>query len=286
LDIVWQECWRVLKFGGFICINIGDAVRTVGRRFRLYPNHARIISTMQKIGFDPLPDILWRKQTNAPNKFMGSGMLPAGAYVTYEHEYILIFRKGDKRTFSTPEEKADRRTGAYFWEERNVWFSDIWVDIKGTRQHLKDDVSRIRSAAFPFELAYRLICMYSIYGDTVLDPFLGTGTTTAAAIAGCRHSIGVEIDSGFSDIIRKTIKESVQIGENRIRRRLTDHKTFIDSKKWQSGHTFKHCNAAYQFEVMTSQEKNIVFFFPYRVAEHADGEFTAVYDDSSSALFV
>ena len=88
LDKTWTECFRVTSDGGFVCINIGDATRTVGGEFALYTNRARIDVKMRELGFTPLPDILWRKQSNAPNKFMGSGMLPAGAYVTYEHEYI------------------------------------------------------------------------------------------------------------------------------------------------------------------------------------------------------
>ena len=86
LDKIWRELHRVLRSGSFACINIGDAVRTIGGNFRLFPNHSRIIRSCSEIGFDCLPVILWRKQTNAPNKFMGSGMLPAGAYVTLEHE--------------------------------------------------------------------------------------------------------------------------------------------------------------------------------------------------------
>ena len=105
LDGVWNELYRVMKAGGIACINVGDAVRTFNGRFQLFPNHSRILGQFAEIGFDVLPAILWRKQTNAPNKFMGSGMLPAGAYVTLEHEYILIFRKGGKRTFGSPEER-------------------------------------------------------------------------------------------------------------------------------------------------------------------------------------
>ncbi|MFW6286491.1 MAG: DNA-methyltransferase, partial [Candidatus Sumerlaeota bacterium] len=115
LDAVWRECERVLRAGGFACINIGDATRKVGDNFRLYTNHSRITNFCENLGFQSLPAILWRKQTNAPNKFMGSGMLPAGAYVTLEHEYILVFRKGDKRVFDA-EEKNRRRRSAYFWE--------------------------------------------------------------------------------------------------------------------------------------------------------------------------
>ena len=90
LDSTWPEAFSVLKPGGFACINIGDATRTINENFALYTNHAIILKFTQELGFSSLPCILWRKQTNASNKFMGSGMLPAGAYVTLEHEYILI----------------------------------------------------------------------------------------------------------------------------------------------------------------------------------------------------
>ena len=131
---------------------------------------------------------------------MGSGMLPAGAYVTLEHEYVLIFRKDTKREFSSDAEKSARMRSAFFWEERNKWFSDVW-DFKGTVQGLNHCDLRSRSAAYPLELAYRLINMYSLYEDTVLDPFLGTGTTTLASIACGRNSIGFEIDRAFSSFI-------------------------------------------------------------------------------------
>ena len=124
LDTAWAECHRALAPGGFLALNIGDATRSLDGEFALYPNHARIVSALLNLGLTALPDILWRKPTNAPNKFMGSGMLPGGAYVTYEHEYVLIFRKAGKRCF-TPEEKVRRAESAYFWEERNVWFSDL-----------------------------------------------------------------------------------------------------------------------------------------------------------------
>ncbi|MBU5625853.1 site-specific DNA-methyltransferase [Oscillibacter sp. MSJ-2] len=178
LDQVWLQCDRVLRPSGFVCINIGDATRTLGGTFRLFSNHARIIRAFESMGYSVLPDILWRKQSNSPNKFMGSGMYPAGAYVTYEHEYILVFRKGAKRRFSG-EERQRRRESAYFWEERNLWFSDLW-EFKGTAQQLDASAARQRSGSFPLELPLRLVAMYSIYGDTVLDPFGGLGTTALA----------------------------------------------------------------------------------------------------------
>ena len=79
LDGVWRECCRVLKPGSFACVNVGDATRSIGDNFRLYTNHARVTEICEGLGFHSLPPILWRKQTNAPTKFMGSGMLPAGA---------------------------------------------------------------------------------------------------------------------------------------------------------------------------------------------------------------
>lgn len=95
---------------------------------------------------------------------------------------------------------------AYFWEERNRWFSDIWVDLKGVKQSLSNSKLRDRSAAYPFELAYRLISMFSIKEDSVLDPFLGTDTTTLAAISSQRNSIGVELDSTLQNhIINKIL---------------------------------------------------------------------------------
>ena len=89
LDKVWKEVFRVLKVGGIACINIGDATRSMKNKFQIYPNHARIINSCLSFGFHALPEILWVKETNKPDKFMGSGMLPVGAYVTLEHELEL-----------------------------------------------------------------------------------------------------------------------------------------------------------------------------------------------------
>lgn len=207
LDQVWRELNRAIKVGGIACINIGDATRTLDGVFQLYSSHSRIVSAMLSLGFQNLPNIIWRKTTNAPNKFMGSGMLPPGAYVTLEHEYILIFRKGNKRVFADNPAKQNRRQSAYFWEERNKWFSDVWSDLVGTVQALEFADLRKRSGAYPFELPYRLINMFSVKGDTVLDPFLGTGTTMYAAMASERHSIGYERDERFRDYIADQVPD-------------------------------------------------------------------------------
>ena len=258
LDAVWREVFRVLKDGRFACINIGDATRRVKNDFCLYPNHARILNYLLDIGFSALPDILWRKQANTPNKFMGSGMLPAGAYVTLEHEYILIVRKGPKRAFKTEDEKANRRESALFWEERNIWYSDVWTDIKGTEQKLPKAMSRLRSAAFPYELAYRLINMYSVKGDVILDPFLGTGTTTAAAMTSGRNSIGVEIDESFQRVICPIAHNIIDFSNAYLRDRLVRHVAFVESRL-QNSKPLKYTNKYYNCPVVTSQEQFILF---------------------------
>ena len=231
LDGVWDELYRVVKEGGFACINIGDATRTINGDFTLYPNHIRILQYLVGCGFTPLPCILWRKQTNAPNKFMGSGTLPAGAYVTLEHEYILILRKGSKRNFGSEFDKKRRRESAIFWEERNNWFSDVWFDVKGTLQNLKDKVTRLRSGAFPFELVYRIINMYSVKGDLILDPFLGTGTTTIASMVSARNSIGFEIDDTLDAIITDATNDLPKVGNLYIANRIKRHLDFIETRK-------------------------------------------------------
>ena len=283
LDAVWDEVFRVLKDGRFACINIGDATRTVKGDFCLYPNHARILTHLLKIGFSALPDILWRKQANTPNKFMGSGMLPAGAYVTLEHEYILIVRKGAKREFKTENEKENRRESALFWEERNIWYSDVWTDIKGTEQKLPKAMSRLRSAAFPFELAYRLINMYSVKGDVILDPFLGTGTTTAAAMTSGRNSIGVEIDKSFQQVICPIAHHIVDFSNGYLHDRLLRHYAFVENRIQNSG-ALKYTNKYYGCPVVTSQEQFILLNDLKEVQALKDNIFEITYSLKPEAL--
>ncbi|RLB88506.1 MAG: site-specific DNA-methyltransferase [Deltaproteobacteria bacterium] len=277
LDPVWKECYRVLKPGRFACINIGDATRTLKEQFSLYTNHARILAVTQKIGFSSLPCILWRKQTNAPNKFMGSGMLPAGAYVTLEHEYILILRKGPKREFNKEADKQSRRESALFWEERNVWFSDVWFDIKGAVQSMGDKTARKRSGAYPFELAHRLINMYSVQGDQVLDPFLGTGTTMAAAMAANRNSVGYELDASLGPGI-SAMAETVNVTAAQvIRQRLIRHIDFVLERMKTRG-PLKHSNRHYGFPVITAQERGLLFKTPMTVTQTLNHHYKVTYD--------
>ena len=285
LDRVWIEVFRVLKDGGFACINIGDAVRSIGGEFCLYPNHARILHFLQDLGFNVLPDIIWRKQTNTPNKFMGSGMLPAGAYVTLEHEYILIVRKGLKRDFLTQEEKQKRYESALFWEERNTWFSDIWFDIKGEPQVLDLIESRLKSAAFPFEIAYRLINMYSIKQDVVLDPFLGTGTTMAAAMASGRNSVGFEIDLALRDVIFSIANNIVHYSTEYIHKRIERHIDFAINRIQTKG-PMKHVNKYYQFPVITAQEKQIIINDLVDVKKTDKNTFKVIYSKKPQEIFI
>jgi len=277
LDRVWKEMFRVLSPGGFACINIGDATRTLGNNFALYPNHARILNATQAFGFTALPCILWRKQTNAPNKFMGSGMLPAGAYVTLEHEYILVLRKGGKREFTSPATKENRHQSALFWEERNQWFSDIWMDLKGTRQAMGKQKKRNRSGAFPFELAYRLINMYSVKGDLVLDPFLGTGTTTLAAMTAGRNSTGYEIDPSLLENFYDKCQDSLDHFSSVIQHRIDLHREFVQGRL-EAGKLIKHENTHYGFPVVTRQEKELVFSIPVSVEQQDDENMVVNYD--------
>jgi DNA modification methylase len=258
LDKVWKEVYRVLTNGGFACVNIGDATRTIGKEFRLYPNHSRIMNYCLELGFSPLPEILWRKQTNAPNKFMGSGMLPAGAYVTLEHEFILVLRKGNKRKIKDQQEKVRRRSSAFFWEERNAWFSDVWEDLKGTRQNDIDKKIRKRSGAYPFELAYRIINMFSLKQDTVFDPFLGTGTTTVASMATGRNSIGIEIDPKIKKQIFSRFDNIVDFSNEIIKNRIRNHLRFVQKRTRIKG-GLGYVSECYGFPVMTRQETGICF---------------------------
>ncbi len=285
LDLVWAEVFRVLKRGGIACINIGDATRTVNGHFALYTNHSRIQTYLQKLGFSSLPAILWRKQTNAPNKFMGSGMMPPGAYVTLEHEYILILRKGNKKEFRSKDEKQQRRESSFFWEERNDWFSDVWTDLKGTSQNLFDNKVGGRSAAYPFELPYRLITMFSVKEDRILDPFFGIGTTMYAAMAAGRSSIGYEIDRNFHDAIVSRIAGIVKFGNRRIIERLNNHCNFIE-KQFEKKGKFKYINKNYQFPVITNQETALLINELLSVRQTGTINFEVRYSDEPQKDFV
>ncbi|OVE83162.1 DNA-methyltransferase [Natronolimnobius baerhuensis] len=262
LEAVWDELERVVVDGGIVCLNVGDATRSLDDSFRVYPNHARVLEAFEARGFDPLPDVLWRKPTNSAAKFMGSGMIPPNAYVTLEHEYILIFRNGgDSRQF---EPGADRRyEAAYFWEERNRWFSDVWTDVQGELQDLDLDLEdaadlRERSAAYPLEIPYRLCCMYSAYGDTVLDPFWGTGTTTLAAMCTGRNSVGYELESAFLEAFDESVADIPALSQSVGQARLARHKEFVSQRR-DEGSDLEYDAEHYETAVVTKMERQIQF---------------------------
>ncbi len=206
LATVWQECYRILVEGGIACINIGDALRKVDGNFQLFPNHARVTQHCEELGFTSLPYILWQKPTTKPNAFLGSGFIPPNAYVCLDCEFILLFRKGGPRSF--PPKELYRYASQYTMAERNAWFTQIWR-LPGARQ--ETDVLSRRVAAFPEEIAYRLIRMFSIMGDTVLDPFVGTGTTMKIAMLTHRNSYGYEIDSRLLPTVRARLAQAQEI---------------------------------------------------------------------------
>lgn len=203
LNQTWREVGRALVQGGIACINIGDATRTKDGIFHLYPNHSRIIENFEKLGFVTLPYVLWKKPTTKPHykgkgAFLGSGFLPPNAYVTLDMEYILIFRKGRPRSFQPKD--PSRYKSQFTKKERDEWFSQVW-GVPGARQNLGGLERRV--AAYPEEIPRRLIRMFSIIGDTVLDPFLGSGTTLKVAMDLGRKFVGYEKLHGMAEIIKR-----------------------------------------------------------------------------------
>jgi DNA modification methylase len=265
LDPVWDGVVEALAPGGLVCVNVGDATRTLDE-FELYPNHVEVTRRLRERGLSQLPGLQWRKPVNRATKFMGSGMLPPNAYPTLEHEHLLVFRDGGPRRV---EPGADERyEAAYFWEERNEWFSDLW-EFGGVGQRL-DDASdrdeggdgaaddglapetRRRSGAFPLRLPLRLIRMFSTYGDRVLDPFWGTGTTSLAAMLAARDSVGFELDAELVAAFDERIEDLPARSAARARRRLERHVSFARERS-DLAYDAEH----YDFPVMTRQERRI-----------------------------
>lgn len=184
LDIVWSECFRVLVDGGIMCINIGDATRTVNGSFVCWPNYAWVVHSCHRIGFNPLIPIFWKKISNRPNAFLGSGFLPVNAYVSQDHEYIGIFRKGKKLRKFSGEEFLRRKASAFNKAERDLWFQQVW--------NIQGKTGAKVSSSWPKEIPYRLMRMFSIIGDTILDPFCGLGEENLYKAHG-RKFIGYEI---------------------------------------------------------------------------------------------
>jgi modification methylase len=202
----WRACYRVLVPGGLLAIVIGDALRRGADGFRLWPNHAATLLDAERAGFRPLPYVLWKKPTNRPNAYLGSGFLPPNAYVTLDCEFVLLLRKGDLRRF--PSHDPRRQVSRFGRAERDLWFSQVWEDVRGARQRGPAG----RTGAFPMALAQRLVRMFSVVSDTVLDPFAGTGTTLWAAAGLGRGAVGVELDPRvYAGLVREARRRQLLI---------------------------------------------------------------------------
>lgn len=196
LDKVWRECARVLVEGGRICCVVGDVCipRKRGGRHRVMPLHADIQSRAVDAGLDCLTPILWHKIANGTTEAAGNGAgfygkpYQPGAVVKNDIEYILFMRKGGEYRNTSMVQKALSMLSK---AEMQAWFRSFWTDIKGA------STRNGHPAPFPVELAERLVRMFSFAGDTVLDPFLGTGSTSLAAIRSGRNSIGNEIEPKY-----------------------------------------------------------------------------------------
>ena len=252
LDGVWAELPRVVRPGGMVVVNVGPATRTLDD-FQQYPNHEAVTRRLRAHGLQSLPGVLWRKPTNSAAKFMGSGMLPTNAYPTLEHEHLLVFRNGSTRSFPPGEDR--RYESAYFWEERNRWFSDLW-EFTGERQALGDGGARDRSGAFPLALPLRLVRMFSVHGDTVLDPFWGTGTTSLAAMVAGRASVGVERDPDLAATFDERAGEAPALSASLARERLDRHREFVAERR-ADGDEPAYEAEHYDFPVVTKQERRI-----------------------------
>lgn len=202
LEKVWRHVYRVLVPGGRLVCVVGDvcvARRNYGRHL-VFPLHADICVICRRIGFDNLNPIIWHKIANAtyevPNgsKFLGKPYEP-NAIIKNDMEFILMQRKPGG--YRKPTE-AQREASKIRKEEFEQWFQQIWnIPGASTKHH---------PAPFPLELATRLIRMFSFVGDTVLDPFCGSGTTMIAAFRTNRNSIGVEIDSEYCRAAARYLK--------------------------------------------------------------------------------
>lgn len=208
LDRVWRSCFDALAPGGRLVCVVGDVCLSRKKnkgRHTVVPLHASIQEHCRHLGYDNLAPIFWTKIANASYEvenggggFLGKPYEP-NAVIKHDTEFILMERKpGGYRRPSA----AKRILSVIGSDSYQQWFRQVWTDVPGasTRHH---------PAPYPAELAERLIRMFSFVGDTVLDPFLGTGTTTAAAARWGRNSIGNEIDPEYMDLARTRIAKSV-----------------------------------------------------------------------------
>ena len=211
LNLTWQECYRVLHDGCRLCINIGDqfARSTYYGRYKIIPIHTEIIKFCETIGLDFMGQIIWQKtttmNTSGGASIMGSFPHPRNGIVKLDFEYILLFKKQGKAPQPTKEQKNNSAMSNEDW---NTYFNGHWY-FSGAKQdkHL---------AMFPDELPNRLIRMFSFPGETVLDPFMGSGTTASVAKKLNRNSIGYEINPEFIPIIEEKIGNNDMFSDSQV----------------------------------------------------------------------
>jgi len=206
LNLDWKECYRVLDNGCRLCVNIGDqfARSVYYGRYKVIPIRTEIIKFCESIGFDYMGAIIWQKKTTTNTtggaSIMGSFPFPRNGILSIDYEFILLFKKLGTSTRPDKTSKEQSRMTKEEWKE---YFSGHW-NFGGVRQdgHI---------AMFPEELPKRLIKMFSFVGDTILDPFLGSGTTSLAAKNLNRNSVGYEINHEFIPYIKQKLQVS-QLG--------------------------------------------------------------------------
>jgi DNA modification methylase len=200
LNIVWSECHRVLAKGCRLCVNVGDqfARSVYYGRYKVIPIRTEIIKFCETIGFDYMGAVIWQKVTTCNTTggatIMGSFPYPRNGILKLDYEFILIFKKHGTGPAVSKEVKEQSRLTTDEW---NQFFAGHW-NIAGERQ---DD----HLAMFPEEIPRRLIRMFSFVEDTVLDPFLGSGTTCLAARNLGRNSTGYEVNPEFIGVIRRKL---------------------------------------------------------------------------------
>lgn len=204
---VWRQVFRVLVPGGRLVCVVGDVClsrRQNAGRHVVVPLHADICVQCRKIGFDNLNPIIWHKIANASyevsngSKFLGKPYEP-NAIIKNDIEFILMQRKPGGYRKPTDKQRELSRISK---EDFSKWFQQFWtISGASTREH---------PAPFPLELAHRLVRMFSFVGDTVLDPFVGTGTTMAAAMKCGRNSIGIEIEPKYARMTARRLQQESQ----------------------------------------------------------------------------
>jgi len=205
LNLVWQECYRILEPGCRLCVNIGDQFARAAYygRYKVIPIRSEIIKCCEALGFDYMGAIIWQKQTtmntSGGGSLMGSYPHPRNGVISIDYEFILLFKKLGK---ANPRSLKLKQQSALTKEEWKTYFSGHW--------HFGGSKQKGHIAMFPEELPHRLIKMFSFKGETIVDPFLGSGTTTIAAANLGRHSKSYEINDSFLPTISDKCTEGIK----------------------------------------------------------------------------